>query len=373
MNTIILGAGITGLAAGFKTGATIYEKTGNPGGICQTYHKDGYTFENGGGHWMFGSGKAIDFTKTYTTMDEYERKAGIYYNTIMDYPIQTFANKEPDANQGTMKEWLLNKFGKEMCNMFFFPFNNRYTAGRYNYVIQDDEYKSPSPGGLGFVPSFHYPRNGWTESFIKPLASQCKIEYKKTASSIDTDKKEVAFSDGDVVGYDRLISTIPLDDLLMMAGRTPLLLPYTSVLVLNIGAEKGVNFPDKHWLYVPFNKTGFFRIGFYSNVVYDKAPQGKCALCVEMAFGNVEAEFLDLDVIQFEVMRELQGLGIIGKVDVYDPKWIEHAYTWLYPSSKREEYIKWLNDRDIISIGRYGKWKFQGMAASIEDGLSVYQ
>jgi hypothetical protein len=45
--------------------------------------------------------------------------------------------------------------------------------------------------------------------------------------------------------------------------------PYNSVLVLNLGAT----LPDTplarhgyHWLYVPDNRSGFHRIGYYSNV-----------------------------------------------------------------------------------------------------------
>jgi len=38
--TIILGAGITGLSAGWATAGTIYEATDKPGGICRSYYKD---------------------------------------------------------------------------------------------------------------------------------------------------------------------------------------------------------------------------------------------------------------------------------------------------------------------------------------------
>ena len=45
--------------------------------------------------------------------------------------------------------------------------------------------------------------------------------------------------------------------------------PHTSVLVLNLG----VTLPDTplarngyHWLYIPDSRSGFHRIGYYSNV-----------------------------------------------------------------------------------------------------------
>ena len=67
--TCILGAGMTGLAAGFSSGFPIFEASDNSGVICSSYYiKPGetrrhpnppedhsaYRFEIGGGHWIFG-------------------------------------------------------------------------------------------------------------------------------------------------------------------------------------------------------------------------------------------------------------------------------------------------------------------------------
>jgi hypothetical protein len=36
----------------------------------------------------------------------------------------------------------------------------------------------------------------------------------------------------------------------------------------------------------------------------------------------------------YAVIRELQDFGFIADVDVFDPTWIEVAYTWSWPQSK---------------------------------------
>ena len=150
-------------------------------------------------------------------------------------------------------------------------------------------------------------------------------------------------------------------------------LPYTSVLVINIGAYPGPTFPDHHWLYVPFCKSGFYRVGFYSNVDKTKAPEGMVSLSIEMAFKPCKYEDLDIEKITFDVIKELQDWGWIGAVAVVDPTWVECAYTWLYDKDDAKKEIEWLATQGIISTGRYGKWKFQGMTQSIEDGLKVYE
>jgi hypothetical protein len=45
---------LRGAAAGLKTRWTIYEANDVPGGICRSYYTNGFHFENGGGHWVFG-------------------------------------------------------------------------------------------------------------------------------------------------------------------------------------------------------------------------------------------------------------------------------------------------------------------------------
>ena len=46
---MILGAGVTGLAAGMATGLPVYEAKSSAGGICASYYLNGYRFEIGGG------------------------------------------------------------------------------------------------------------------------------------------------------------------------------------------------------------------------------------------------------------------------------------------------------------------------------------
>ena len=57
--------------------------------------------------------------------------------------------------------------------------------------------------------------------------------------------------------------------------------------------------------------------------------------------------------------------------EVVESNRITHAYTWIGRNTDRDGYLAKLREKGIESIGRYGKWKFQGIAESIRDGLSV--
>ena len=365
MKTVILGAGFTGMAAGIRTGATIYEASNHSGGICTDYIKDGFRFSNGGPHFIFGKDAGLDYIKTLVEVKEYQRNAGVYYNHTFPYPFQSEMQKTPGILGNSFKNDLFNKFGTEQCNMFFFPFNEKYTAGLYDQIISQDEYKTPK-SGTGWVSTFCDPAGGLS-TVVDKMSAQCHVEYNKKAISIDTHNKLVRFDDLYVVKYDRLISTIPLNQLVHLCG-AGVDLPYSSVLlVINIGAEPGINLPKEHWLYIPFCKNRrFHRVAFYTNVDTSKAPQGKVGLSVEKLL--LEGILL---LTQQECIKELQSWGWIGDIITCHTDIVECAYTWQYNREDVPSALAWLKERDIISTGRYGSWKFCGLTQSIMDGFSV--
>ena len=372
MKTIIIGAGFTGMASGIKTGSPIYEATDHAGGICTDYVKDGFRFSNGGPHYLFGKDAGLEYIKSLVEVKEYERKAGVYYNHIFPYPFQSnfkHAMMFHPVREDNFKNWLTDTFMSDKCDMFFYPFNEKYTAGLYDQIIPQDAYKSPKTG-TGWVSTFCDPVNGLSD-LVSKMASQCKINFNKKAVSIDAHNKLVKFDDLWIQKYDRLISTIPLGKCLQLCGNTDFNLPYTSVLVINIGAERGHSTPEEHWLYIPFCKSGFHRVSFYTNVDQTKAPAGKVGLSVEMAFKDVEYKNLKVEEISFGICKELQEWGWIGDPIVVHPNWVDCAYTWQYNKDDAQKGIDWLKERDIYSVGRYGKWKFCGITQSIMMGRKM--
>jgi len=371
--TIIIGAGFSGMAAGIKTGATIYEKTDHAGGICTDYVKDGFRFSNGGPHYLFGKDKGLEYIKSLVEVKEYERKAGVYYNHIFPYPFQSTASKDLEEFKGDWSPqyfdgWLVSNFGKEQCNLFFHPFNEKYTAGLMSSVLPQDNYKTPKTG-TGWVSTFCDPVNG-LDDLVEKMASKCDIQYNKKATKIHTDDREVEFEDGTSEEYGRLISTIPLNKCMELCGQESNL-PYTSVLVINVGAESNVNFPKEHWLYIPFCKSGFHRVSFYTNVDESKAPPNRVGLSVEIAYHNTKIKGIETNLIAREVCQELMDWGWIKKPETICIDWVECAYTWQYNKEDVSKEIQWLKERDITSTGRYGKWEFCGVTQSIMMGFDV--
>jgi protoporphyrinogen oxidase len=421
----ILGAGMTGLAAGLASGAPIYEAAAAPGGICTSYYlhladstrlphcpndAEAYRFELGGGHWIFGLDAALQHQlETFTPLKYYARKSAVYFARLasyVPYPLQHHLRFLPQdiARQAladisaselkapaTMHDWLQQCFGSTLCDLFFYPFHEVYTAGLYPAIAPQDAYKSPVNRALVVQgASVEAPPVGYNTMFAYPttdlaflasrLAEQCDIRYHKRVVKIDVAGRLVSFADGSVVRYDQMISTLPLHTMIELTGLTLATIPdpYTAVLVLNIGAVRGERCPDQHWLYIPDSRSGFHRVGFYSNVDNSFLPrsawsrQDRVSMYVERAYraGQRPSEH-EITRYADSVRQELCEWGFIQEIEVIDPTWIDVAYTWSYPgSSWKQQALQILEQHGIFQSGRYGRWQFQGIAESIREGFA---
>jgi protoporphyrinogen oxidase len=427
MSCVILGAGVTGLAAGVASGFEVLEAAERPGGICSSYyvrpgtterlaampaHRDAYRFELGGGHWIFGGDPAVlRMLESVARHRSYQRRSAVYFagtaasvpyplqNHLKDLPphvavkaLSQMAESSGQQPAGTMKEWLSTRFGGALGELFFFPFNERYTAGLYDRIAPQDDYKTPMflssviRGALtptepaGYNATFLYPEEG-LDVLAARLAGRCRIRYGSEVQRIDARSRHLVLRDGRTIAYESVLSTLPLNRVVELAGLSLASPPdpYTSVLVLNIGAVRGPRCPDDHWLYVPDAASGFHRIGFYSNVDRAFVPAttagsaNRTSIYVERAYpGGLRPEAPAIRAYAAEVVRELQAWGFIREVEVLDPTWIDVAYTWRWPGSNwvREATMR-LADLGIHVVGRYGRWVFQGIADSVRDGLFV--
>lgn len=423
-NYIILGAGITGLSAGVNSETQIYEAKDIAGGICASYYvnldgkkyyyrenEESYRFEIGGGHWVwFGNDKEIySYITSFTKVKSYNRSAAVYFpdsGLYVPYPIQNNLFHLPKAIRenvlkeiinddikpvNTLAEWLEASFGKTLCELFFFPFHKLYTANLYDKIAAQFKFKTPVNKKLilegatnatppaGYNTIFVYPENG-LDSLIRNMAEKSRISFNEKVIRIDLEKKEIIFKNGRTIKYERIISTFPLDSVIKMTGieaGDPD--PYTSVLVINIGAKKGKTCPNYHWLYIPESKAGFHRVGFYSNVdktflpLSSREDGDKVSIYVEKAYmGGQKPSADEVKRISQDIVKELQEWGFISDVEVVDATWVESAYAWQYPGSTwKETAMNILETHNIYQVGRYGQWKSQGLVDSMNDGITI--
>lgn len=455
---MVLGGGVTGLAAARASGGIVLEASPAPGGLCGTYHltpdgerlvappADGeaYRFEVGGGHWLFGGDPdTVAMVEALAPCRTYRRRSAVLLGdgTRAGFPLQHHlaalapdlrdralaelldpTPDDPVAGAGTdgdagraargpaaassMADWVRGRMGPTLADLFFDPFHRRYTAGLYDRIAPQDPDKSPVDraavlagagigGGAGghatahYNETFRYPIDG-LDALVRALAADVDVRAGARVVAIDPAEGVVHTDDGAEHPYDRLVSTLPLPVALELAGvevAAPTD-PHTSVLVVNLGAEPGPALGTDHWVYDAAAPSGFHRYGVYSNVDEAFLPvsarsaaadtpsaraRRRASLYVERAYPGGARPTPAEEAAHVDAMvHDLQQREVIGAVEVVDPTWIEVAYTWSWPGSTwRAEALAALEAVGVHQAGRYGRWVFQGIAASLAEGRAV--
>jgi protoporphyrinogen oxidase len=245
----VVGAGVSGLSfasmlndAGFDV--TVFEAANSIGGLVKCTTHEGVLFHNVGGHvfnaknprvfeWFWSKfDQELDFVKS-------KRRAKILLNEglIIDYPIESSLDKLnentiksvvddllvissfKDEEFQSFKDFLLRKFGKTLCDLYFFPYNKKI----WNFPLEEIpldwlDGKLPMPnvsdiliGNIKKVEednmvhsTFYYPRSGGSQFIVDRLARGLKINLSRKVEHILTSGEGVII-DGEI--FDKVIYT----------------------------------------------------------------------------------------------------------------------------------------------------------------------
>jgi len=422
-NIVILGAGLAGLSTAFflKKDYQIFEKEAAPGGLCRSRHIKGYTFDYDGHLLHFKDKAALDLVRNLMGDNLIPIKRNSWINSFgvyTRYPFQAnlfglpknvakecalgfinarlngHINKYKPAN---FRQWVKNTFGSGIARHFMLPYNNKFwsvpsqslTCEWVDGCIPVPSIKDMLNGAIskskkrfGYNARFWYPRTGGIENLIFAFQKNIRnnIHTLHRATEIDLIKRIVTFQNGRKVRFAKLISTLPLPEMLKLMPRLPTKirtalnkLRYTSIFCLNLGVDRD-NISDKHWIYFPERKFVFFRVGFPANFSSDVAPLGKSSLYVEVAYSKNKP--LDKRHLAKRILKGLRKAKILfpdDAIEVSEPVDIKYAYI-IYDQNYRKytELIhEYLNQHQSHSIGRYGRWKYMSMEDTILEGKKI--
>jgi protoporphyrinogen oxidase len=209
-------------------------------------------------------------------------------------------------------------------------------------------------------------------------------------ASIDAPNKTILFADGSSLGYNRLLSTLPLDLTLRWVGRDDLAerLTYSSSHIIGIGL-RGVNPHDlKCWLYYPEDDCPFYRCTVFSHYAEKNVPSAD-SLLPTLRHGDGTAPLssapqpgpywslmfevsesrehkpVDLRTIVEETIRGALNTELLSPTDeivsIFHRR-LEHGYPT--PCLKRDgvlqEALPMLKSaHSIWSRGRFGSYKYE--------------
>ena len=225
---------------------------------------------------------------------------------------------------------------------------------------------------LGYNARFVYPRLGigvLSEGLGRALTT--KAELGREVTTIDPHAKTVRVDD-EVVGYDALVSTLPLSVLVdRMVGvpdavrEAAARLRCSHLYYLDVALDGPCEKP-LHWVYVPEERYPFYRVGCYSNFSAALAPPGKASLYVELA----DRAAPDLDTLLPRVADGLVELGLVASpraIRFARLRRLDHAYVIFDHAyfASLDVVRPFLAAHGLLSVGRYGGWNY----SSMEDAL----
>jgi protoporphyrinogen oxidase len=409
---LIIGAGPCGLGAAFRLKELgfedflILEAGDRPGGLATSYLDDqGFTWDVGG-HVQFSHYEDFDRVMELVLPEgwiHHQRESWVWiFNCFVPYPLQMNLWRLPSEAQErcirgleertkrqtpkNFSDWTSQSFGSGLTDLFMRPYNFKVWAhpaelmsyqwiGERVATVDLDRVKENirlKRDDLSWGPNstFQFPKKGGTGAIWQALAhliGEDKIVYNKRLEKISPDKKWVKLSNGDQVSYDALLSTIPLDRCMNLAGLKlsgELLSSDSHIVGIGVEGKLQENLRTKCWMYFPEDHTPFYRVTVFSNYSPANVPDPKRHYSLMCETASSKYKKVDEARLTEDTIEGLRAAKLISPSDRIISKWSMVARPgYPTPSLDRDKIVHQaldeLKSHSIFSRGRFGAWKYE--------------
>ncbi len=368
---VVIGGGPAGLTAGYllaKQGkpVVVLESTDQVGGIARTEVRDGYRFDLGG-HRFFTKAKEVDNLWHEIMKEEFlkrPRQSRIYWNKkFLEYPLDgmdvirklgpveltrvglsyLWAAIKPKGREDTVEQWVSNRFGKRLYNLFFKTYTEKvwgvpcselraeWAAQRIKGLSFFSAAKSAFFGNRGnkiksLISEFNYPRYGpgqmWEQmtSDIGEHGGEVRMNAPVTRLHLSPEGQVTeVVAGGETLTPSHVISSLPLRTMVAItepeapvevrdAARG---LRYRDFLTVALVIQGEELFPD-NWIYIHEPGVEVGRIQNFRSWSPWMVPNDTDA-SIGMEYFCFEGDHLwnmnDDDLVKFAT-REIQQLGL---------------------------------------------------------------
>lgn len=397
---VILGAGVAGLAASIDTQAPVYEASNKIGGVAAADQIAGFSFDRGIHVLQSWDRRVLGMLdEAGVRLRTHKRRAYIYsHGTYTPYPFQVntaglplglrarclwdYLRRDRDLEPRNYEEWMYKHIGRGFAETFLIPYSEKFwTVHPREMTFEWTENRVPHPSSwqvlrgalwakrtaVGSNATFMYPEGpGGYEGFVSATARGAgPVHLEQRATRVDPVGRRVRFNDAYDVEYGKLVSTIPMPDLIDICTDVPddvreaaALLRANSIMVVNIGVARPRLRPY-HWVHFPEPDVSFFRISYPSNFSDAVCPPGCSSISAEVSFSA--ARPLQREGLVDRVIADLIRVGALGAEDrilATDTSEIRYAYC-IYDMRRRDAVQRarsWLKSVGIVPTGRYGLW-----------------
>jgi protoporphyrinogen oxidase len=406
MKNIILGAGISGIAAAYELkrndiNSIILEKNNSWGGLLDNFKINGFRFDKFV-HFSFAKSDYVNDIFYKTPLIKHKPLSSNYYKgTWLKHPAQNNlyplnkdeqdkilrdfkARKESTVTEiHNYEEWLRIQYGDYFAENFPMIYTKKYWTvnakdletkwvGKRMYKPTIEEVENGCNSDVTpntyYTKEMRYPKKGGYKSFLKPMVEGLTIEINSKVESIDLHEKKVCLTNKQSHNFENLISSLPLPEICKLIINIPSKvlnasrkLNYTSGYLVSLG----FNNPDianKLWFYIYDKDILPARVYSPSLKSPDNAPKGCSSMQAEIYFNKgVKFKKTDSDILE-ETIAKFVEMGLFKREDliVKDIRCEKYANVIFdhHIYENREIVLNYLEENNIISIGRFGEWDY---------------
>ena len=430
MNIGILGAGLSGISLAYLLQENeridhidLLEKAGSPGGLCRSYPFAGIGYDVGP-HIMFSRNPAVLDLLVRMLGDnvhKLRRSNRIYHDGRFikypfenelsalsaperDYCLNTFLNNPyaPYPAQ-SMLQFFLATFGEGITNLYLRPYNEK--IWKFDPAFMDTQMveRIPKPPPEDIIKSaqgvstegylhqlhFYYPKRGGIQSlldgFKQKLGAKVAIHTGATVQKVSRSGQQwqVPGNGRPARTYDRLISTIPIPELI--AALDPAAPPevthaaqnlrYNSIAICMLHVTRD-RLGDNFAIMVANRDILFHRISKLDFLVPEDQRDGATRIMAEVTYrqGDRISGLNDEELLN-QVVADVVRLGFIESADLVRERQIlrqKHAYV-IYDLDHRRnmrtlrEYCE--GKLGLMLHGRFGEFEYINMDAVVEKSM----
>jgi len=414
---VILGGGISGISAAYRLQrmgckAVIYEANSRAGGLLDNFTIEGFRFDNAI-HLSFATEPEVREVFDLTPYFSYPAIPWCWDNGAwLKHPIQNNMFPlsvderveliaglvaRPNLEVKNYREWLIHQYGESIALRWPLPYTEKYwtvpaeelgTAWIGNRVRRADVQEvlrgafSSETQNHYYATEMRYPKRGGFRAFIEPMIAQTDIRCNHRASEICLKRRQVRFTSGELVNYEKLISTLPMPALINIIDEVPddirnaaATLFATSIDLISVCFRK----PDVQphlWFYI-YDKEIFAARAYSPSVKSpDNVPEGCSSLQFEIYSSPRKPQIHSVEDMKANTMMALKKMGLVkseGEIILMHHKhlpWGNVVFD-LGMEERRALILNWLQKVGINSAGRFGEWDYLWSNQAFMSGINA--
>lgn len=413
MDVVVLGSGMAAFGAHealARQGITprLYDKNPYPGGHTATFvDPSGFIFDDGP-HISFTEIPHVQELLADNVRGEYETikcyvdnywkghwikhpaqvnlhglPEDLVVDCIADFVAASTATEEPEIHN--YEDWLRATFGDTFAENFPMVYGHRYHTTTADNMSTDwlgprlyrPDLREVLRGAVSaatpdvhYVDHFRYPTHGGFAAYLQPFFDAADLSLGHEVVEVDPTERTVRFANGVTTGYDALVSSVPLPELVPMITTAPAdvreaasKLACTRCVTVNVGVDREDISPAQ-WRYFYDTDLAFVRLSFPHLLSPKTVPPGCGSVQAECYFSD---KYKPLDVppdsLVDAVVADLHRVGILAEGDTVlfgEARPITYANV-IFDLDRADALATvhgFLADVGISWCGRYGDWEY---------------